>query len=141
MRGSIGLRQDFLTLDNGVKREDSVKDIGALLDWIATRPELDADARHGHGRQLRRLHDARGVDALQRPHPRPPLDVVGISNFVTFLENTEGYRRDLRRAEYGDERDPEDRGLPRPHRPAEQRAQDHEAAVRRPGRATTRACR
>ena len=32
---------------------------------------------------------------------------VGISNFVTFLENTQGYRRDLRRVEYGDERIPE----------------------------------
>ena len=37
---------------------------------------------------------------------RCAVDVVGISNFVTFLENTEAYRRDLRRVEYGDERDP-----------------------------------
>ncbi|MGB3626687.1 MAG: prolyl oligopeptidase family serine peptidase, partial [Henriciella sp.] len=35
------------------------------------------------------------------------IDIVGISDFKTFLENTKGYRRDLRRAEYGDERDPE----------------------------------
>jgi peptidoglycan hydrolase-like protein with peptidoglycan-binding domain len=35
------------------------------------------------------------------------VDSVGISNFVTFLRNTEDYRRDLRRVEYGDERDPE----------------------------------
>jgi dipeptidyl aminopeptidase/acylaminoacyl peptidase len=35
------------------------------------------------------------------------VDIVGISHFVTFLENTQDYRRDLRRAEYGDERDPE----------------------------------
>src|SRR5690606_39093552 len=39
------------------------------------------------------------------------IDIVGISNFVTFLENTESYRRDLRRAEYGDERDPEMRAF------------------------------
>jgi len=38
---------------------------------------------------------------------RAAVDIVGISNFVTFLENTQDYRRDLRRAEYGDERDPE----------------------------------
>lgn len=37
---------------------------------------------------------------------RAALDVVGISNFTTFLERTEAYRRDLRRVEYGDERDP-----------------------------------
>ena len=35
------------------------------------------------------------------------IDYVGISNFVTFLENTKPYRQDLRRVEYGDERDPE----------------------------------
>jgi dipeptidyl aminopeptidase/acylaminoacyl peptidase len=38
---------------------------------------------------------------------RAGVDVVGISNFVTFLENTEEYRRDFRRLEYGDERIPE----------------------------------
>ena len=37
---------------------------------------------------------------------RAGIDVVGISNFVTFLKNTQDYRRDLRRAEYGDEREP-----------------------------------
>jgi dipeptidyl aminopeptidase/acylaminoacyl peptidase len=42
---------------------------------------------------------------------RCALDVVGISSFVTFLENTESYRRDLRRVEYGDERDPEMRAF------------------------------
>ena len=65
---------------------------------------------------------------------RCAIDVVGISNFVTFLENTEGYRRDLRRVEYGDERDPEMRAFLRPDLAAEQRREDHEAAVRRPGR-------
>ena len=89
-----------------MKREDSVKDIGALLDWIATQPELDAHARHGHRRQLRRLHDAGGLDVCYSDRIRCAVDVVGISNFVTFLENTEAYRRDLRRVEYGDERDP-----------------------------------
>ncbi len=39
------------------------------------------------------------------------IDIVGISNFVTFLENTKEYRRDLRRVEYGDERDPEMRAF------------------------------
>jgi dipeptidyl aminopeptidase/acylaminoacyl peptidase len=39
------------------------------------------------------------------------VDLVGISNFVTFLENTQDYRRDLRRKEYGDERDPATRAF------------------------------
>ena len=42
---------------------------------------------------------------------RAGVERVGISNFVTFLKNTQGYRRDLRRAEYGDERDPEMRAF------------------------------
>jgi hypothetical protein len=104
------LRQDLPRLDNGMKREDSVKDIGALLDWIGRSPTSTL-AGHGHRRQLRRLHDARRRDDVQRPHPRAAVDVVGISNFVTFLKNTESYRRDLRRVEYGDERDPKMRAF------------------------------
>ena len=62
VRGSTGYGKTFLTLDNGIKREDSVKDIGALLDWIARQPDLDAVARDGRGRQLRRLHEPGGRD-------------------------------------------------------------------------------
>ena len=69
MRGSTGYGKTFVKLDNGCKREDSVKDIGALLDWIAAQPDLDALAGHGHRRQLRRLHDAGRRDALRRPDP------------------------------------------------------------------------
>jgi len=42
---------------------------------------------------------------------RGGIDVAGISDFVSFLRNTSAYRRDLRRAEYGDERDPEMRAF------------------------------
>jgi dipeptidyl aminopeptidase/acylaminoacyl peptidase len=42
VRGSTGYGKTFLRLDNGLKREDSVKVIRALLDWIATQPDLDA---------------------------------------------------------------------------------------------------
>ena len=45
VRGSSGFGKTFLALDNGMKREDSVKDIGALFDWIARQPNLDAIAR------------------------------------------------------------------------------------------------
>ena len=86
-----------------------------------TRPDLDADARHGHRRQLRRLHDAGRGHALHATASAARVDVVGISNFVTFLENTEAYRRDLRRVEYGDERDPKMREFLRTIAPLEQR--------------------
>ena len=106
VRGSSGYGKTYLKLDNGMRREDSVKDIGALLDWIATQPDLDATrvavigGSYGGFMALASL--THYSDRL-----KAGIDIVGISNFVSFLENTQGYRRDLRRAEYGDERDPE----------------------------------
>ena len=106
VRGSAGYGKTYLQLDNGFLRKDSVKDIGALLDWIATRPELDAE-RVGvvGGSYGGYMVLASMVDYADRI--RAGIDVVGISDFGTFLKNTEDYRRDLRRAEYGDERIPE----------------------------------
>ena len=110
VRGSSGYGKSYVQLDNGMKREDSVKDIGALLDWIATRPELDAErvAVFGgsYGGYMVLAAMTHYNDRL-----RGAIDIVGISNFVTFLENTKDYRRDLRRVEYGDERDPEMRAF------------------------------
>ncbi len=105
VRGSTGYGKSFTKLDNGMLREDSVKDIGALLDWIATSPDLDASRvmviGGSYGGYMSLAVSARYADRI-----RCSVDVVGISNFVTFLEHTEAYRRDLRRVEYGDERDP-----------------------------------
>ncbi len=105
VRGSAGYGKSYLALDNGFRREDSVRDIGALLDWIATQDDLDASrvAVYGgsYGGYMVLASAVHYSDRLAAA-----VDVVGISNFVTFLENTEDYRRDLRRAEYGDERDP-----------------------------------
>lgn len=105
VRGSSGYGKTYLTLDNGFKREESVKDIGALLDWIAQQPELEATrvgvtgGSYGGYMTLATL-------CTYNDRIRAAVDVVGISNFVTFLESTSAYRRDLRRVEYGDERDP-----------------------------------
>jgi dipeptidyl aminopeptidase/acylaminoacyl peptidase len=105
VRGSDGYGKHYMSLDNGFKREDSVKDIGALLDWIATQPDLDENrvAVFGgsYGGYMVLASAVHYSDRL-----KAAVDIVGISNFVTFLENTQDYRRDLRRAEYGDERDP-----------------------------------
>jgi len=105
VRGSSGYGKTFLTLDNGFKREDSYKDIAALLDWIKTRPDLDADRVMVTGGSYGG-HMTLAVATYYPDRIRCAVDIVGISNFVTFLENTESYRRDLRRVEYGDERDP-----------------------------------
>jgi dipeptidyl aminopeptidase/acylaminoacyl peptidase len=105
VRGSRGYGKTFLALDNGRLREDAVKDIGALLDWIATQPELDASrvvvAGGSYGGYMTLATAATYPERIAGA-----IDVVGISHFVTFLESTESYRRDLRRVEYGDERDP-----------------------------------
>jgi dipeptidyl aminopeptidase/acylaminoacyl peptidase len=105
VRGSTGYGKTFLSLDNGVKREESVRDIGALLDWIATQPQLDAShvmvTGGSYGGYMTLAVATHYSDRI-----RCALDVVGISNYNTFLKNTEAYRRDLRRVEYGDERDP-----------------------------------
>jgi len=110
VRGSFGYGNDYLALDDGRKREDAVKDIGALLDWIESQPDLDASrvAVYGgsYGGYMVLASAVHYSDRL-----KAAVDVVGISNFVTFLENTQDYRRDLRRQEYGDERDPEMRAF------------------------------
>jgi dipeptidyl aminopeptidase/acylaminoacyl peptidase len=106
VRGSTGYGKTFVGLDNGMKREDSVKDIGALLDWIAQQPELDAQRVMVTGGSYGG-YMALAVATMYNDRVRCTLDVVGISNYNTFLKNTESYRRDLRRVEYGDERQPE----------------------------------
>ncbi len=105
VRGSAGYGKTFLTLDDGFKREDSVKDIGAILDWVAKDAGLDASRiavmGGSYGGYMTLASLVHYSDRL-----KCGVDVVGISNFVTFLTNTQDYRRDLRRVEYGDERDP-----------------------------------
>ena len=105
VRGSSGYGKTFLNLDNGPLREDAVKDIGSLLVWIGLQPVFDRNcvvamgASYGGYMALASL-------AAYSDRLRGGVDVVGISNFVSFLSNTASYRQDLRRVEYGDERDP-----------------------------------
>ncbi len=110
VRGSTGYGRSYTLLDNGYKREDSVKDIGALLDWIDVQPDLDASRvavlGGSYGGYMVLASAVHYSDRL-----RAAVDIVGISNFVTFLESTKAYRRDLRRVEYGDERDPKMRAF------------------------------
>ncbi|MEP7154654.1 MAG: S9 family peptidase [Betaproteobacteria bacterium] len=106
VRGSSGFGKTFLAMDNGKKREDSVKDIGALFDWIADQPMIDSTRVLVSGGSYGGYMSL-AVSTMYPERIAGSIDVVGISNFVTFLTNTESYRRDLRRAEYGDERDPD----------------------------------
>ncbi len=104
IRGSSGYGKTLLQMDNGFLREGSYKDIGALFDWIAARPDLDAGRVLVVGGSYGG-HMTLAVAYLYSDRIRCAIDVVGPSNLVTFLQNTSGYRRDLRRVEYGDERD------------------------------------
>lgn len=105
VRGSTGYGKSFVKLDNGFLREDSYKDISALLDWIKTRPDLDAERIMITGGSYGG-HMTLAISTLYSDRIKCAIEIVGMSNLVTFLENTSGYRQDLRRVEYGDERDP-----------------------------------
>ncbi len=106
VRGSSGYGVRYMNLDDGFKRRDALRDVGALLDWIGKRQELNAarvgiyGASYGGFMVLATLTE-------YRERLVAGASMVGMSNLVTFLEQTSEYRRDLRRAEYGDERDPE----------------------------------
>jgi dipeptidyl aminopeptidase/acylaminoacyl peptidase len=105
VRGSSGYGKTFVALDNGKLREDAVRDAGALLDFIAARPELDARRVAVSGGSYGGYMSLASL--VQYPERLAcGVSYVGISSFVTFLESTQAYRRDLRRVEYGDERDP-----------------------------------
>jgi dipeptidyl aminopeptidase/acylaminoacyl peptidase len=105
VRGSEGYGKTYLNLDNAEKREDSVRDIGALLDWIGSQGDLDPARVAVYGQSyggymslaVMTHYGDRLVGGVER---------YGISNWISFLQNTEAYRRDNRRAEYGDERNP-----------------------------------
>jgi dipeptidyl aminopeptidase/acylaminoacyl peptidase len=105
VRGSTGFGKSFLAADNGFSREASYEDMNALFDWIKKQPDLDGNhimvTGGSYGGHMTLAAASRYSDKIACA-----LDVVGMSNLVTFLEHTSGYRRDLRRVEYGDERDP-----------------------------------
>jgi len=105
VRGSTGYGKAYLAADNGPKREQALWDIAATLDFIARQPDLDASRVGVYGGSYGGYMTL-ATAAFYGSRVRAAVDVVGISNLVTFLQNTQAYRRDLRRAEYGDERDP-----------------------------------
>jgi dipeptidyl aminopeptidase/acylaminoacyl peptidase len=110
VRGSSGYGKTYLALDNGMLREDAVKDVGAMLVWIELQKDLDAKhvvvAGGSYGGYLSLATLVNYSDRL-----RGGIDVSGIADFVSFLTNTAPYRQNQRRAEYGDERDLEMRGF------------------------------
>lgn len=110
VRGSSGFGKTFLQLDDGLRREDALRDIGALLDWIGAQPQLDAARVAATGTSYGG-YLALSTAVRYNDRVRATIDIAGPSNLVSFLENTAAWRRDLRRVEYGDERDPATRAF------------------------------
>jgi dipeptidyl aminopeptidase/acylaminoacyl peptidase len=106
VRGSSGYGRTFLGLDDGTLREDALRDIGSLLVWIGLQPDLDRERvavlGTGYGGYLALASLADYNDRLTGA-----IDMCGITDFVRYLEHTAAWRRDLERAEYGNERDPQ----------------------------------
>ena len=110
VRGSFGFGRAFEAMDDGARREDAVKDIGGLLDWIDRQPSFDRTRVMVTGAS----YGGYMTYAVASKYPervRAAFAAAGISDFVTYLENTEPGRQEDRRAEYGDERDPKIRAL------------------------------
>jgi dipeptidyl aminopeptidase/acylaminoacyl peptidase len=110
VRGSGGFGREFAQMDDGRKREGAVKDIGAALDWIASRPDLD------QGRVMLTGASYGGWLALEagiyyNDRIRGIIEGAGITDFPTYLENTDAARQQNRREEFGDERDPQMRAF------------------------------
>lgn len=111
VRGSGGFGKTFAELDDGRRREDAVRDVGALLDWVSTRSELDASrvaviggSSGGYLSLATLVHYSRRL--------RCGIDLFGFSNLTSFLEESvHGHFPDVQRAEYGDERDPRTRAF------------------------------
>ncbi|HEY6243455.1 MAG TPA: prolyl oligopeptidase family serine peptidase [Pyrinomonadaceae bacterium] len=105
VRGSAGYGKRFLQLDDAVRREDAVKDLGALLDWIKTQPDLDADRvlvqGGSYGGYL-----ALSVAYTYSDQIRGTISESGMTDLVSCAEETKGWRRDIQREEFGDDGDP-----------------------------------
>jgi len=106
VRGSTGYGKTFLAMDNGYKREDTVKDIGTVISWVKSDSTLDSERIGVYGGSYGGYMTLATMTHYN-DQMRAAIDVVGIANFITFFKNTSAYRADLRRVEYGDERDPQ----------------------------------
>ena len=130
IRGSSGFGRSFEELDNGLLRENAVKDIGALLDWIAAQPGLDKNrvmiAGPSYGGYVALAAAIEYGDRLRGVNP-----AFGITDFPSYLQTTEMSRQADRNAEYGDPADPEDAGIPDAHLAADQRRAAEDAGLHR----------
>jgi dipeptidyl aminopeptidase/acylaminoacyl peptidase len=105
VRGSSGYGREYLGMDDGMLRMDAVTDIGAILEWIKSNKQLDASRVAVMGGSYGGFMTLASLQAYPEAF-KAGIDIVGVSDFNSFLKNTAPYRQDLRRVEYGDERIP-----------------------------------
>ena len=100
VRGSSGYGKRYEHLDDVRLRLDSVRDLTSLHAWLGARPEIDASRAVVYGRSYGGYMVLAAL-AFQPELWAAGIESVGISSFVTFLENTSPYRRAVREREYG----------------------------------------
>ena len=106
VRGSLGSGRAFTLMDNGKGRSGAIADVGALLDWIVSRLYLDQSrvvfSGGSYGGWL-----ALEAGIVYNDRIRGIIEGAGITNFVTYFQETDPARLENRRKEFGDERDPD----------------------------------
>lgn len=100
VRGSTGYGKTYTHLDDVRKREDSVKDLAAAVEWLKTEGGADARRIAVMGGSYGGYMTLAAI-TLYPDLWAAAVDTVGIANFESFLKNTSGYRRKLREVEYG----------------------------------------
>ena len=100
VRGSTGYGRSFQHLDDRERRVDAIADLAAVHDWLSTQPDLDERRAALYGGSYGGYLTLAGL-AFQPDRWAAGVSVVGMSNLVTFLENTASWRRVYREREYG----------------------------------------
>lgn len=100
VRGSTGYGHAYMSLDDVRKRMDSVADLRHAALWLASEGIAGAQRMAVMGGSYGGFMTLAAVTSYPELWAAA-VDIVGIANFVTFLENTSAWRRKLREAEYG----------------------------------------
>ena len=100
VRGSTGYGKAYTALDNGRARLDTVKDLEAVAAWLRTQRDAEGDRLAVYGGSYGGYMVLMAVTHLPSVF-QAAVDIVGMANLETFLENTGPWRRALREAEYG----------------------------------------
>ncbi|MGC8488784.1 MAG: alpha/beta hydrolase family protein, partial [Clostridia bacterium] len=100
VRGSTGYGKTYTHLDDVGRREDAIRDLAAVTEWLRLKPDIDADRVVVYGGSYGGYMVMAGLTWFPELY-RAGVELVGIVNLESFLEKTSPWRRALREAEYG----------------------------------------